>query len=103
MRRTCEACPDAAGQAIRRTPESGGAMSDKPKVCPRCEGKMVRGFIPDFAHAQIVVCTWVEGEPERSFWYGTKVPAERCMPTATFRYASCGYLETYASPEYGRK
>ena len=62
---------------------------------------MVRGFTPDFAHSQIVVSKWVEGEPEKSFWLGTKVPSERCMPTATFRCSTCGFLETYASPEFG--
>ncbi len=76
-------------------------MSAKPQVCPKCQGEMVRGFVADFAHSKVLVSTWVEGPPERSFWYGTKVPREKCLPIATFRCAACGYLESYAQAEFG--
>jgi hypothetical protein len=77
-------------------------MNEKPAVCPKCQGEMVQGFVADFAHGQVVVSTWVEGPPEKSFWSGTKVPRDRCVPIGTFRCADCGYLESYAHPEFGR-
>jgi hypothetical protein len=44
---------------------------------------MVQGFVADFAHARVVVSTWVEGPPEKSFWHDTKVPQEKVHP---YRY-----------------
>jgi hypothetical protein len=62
---------------------------------------MVRGFIPDLSYGAVAVSSWVEGVPEKSFWTGTKLgPDQIRVPTATFRCASCGYLESYASAEY---
>ena len=78
-------------------------MSPKTLVCPKCQGEMVQGFVADFAHAQIVVSTWVQGPPQKSFWMGTKVPQEDCVPIGTFRCAACGFLESYARTEFGRQ
>ncbi len=64
---------------------------------------MVQGFVADCSHAIIGVSTWVEGPPEKSFWYGTKVAQEQCIPIGTFRCTSCGYLELYAKPEFGQQ
>ena len=72
-------------------------------VCPKCDSPMVQGFIADFGHAHITVSTWVEGPPEKSFWYGTKVPAARCVPIGTFRCSTCGFLESYARPEFEKQ
>jgi hypothetical protein len=63
---------------------------------------MAQGFIADFARSQTVVPTWVEGAPQKSFWTGTKVPRDKCTPVGSFRCATCGYLESYARPEFGR-
>ena len=76
-------------------------MSPQPGVCPKRQGEMVQGFVADFAHAKIVVSTWVEGPPKKSFWFGTKVQEEKCISIGTFRCESCGYLESYARPEFG--
>ena len=78
-------------------------MTQPPQVCPKCRGAMVLGFVPDFTLGQINVSTWVEGPPEKSFWVGTKIPQEKCITIGTFRCSSCGYLESYASNEFGRK
>ena len=81
-------------------------MSVQPLVCPKCQGEMVQGFVPDPAaphFGQFTVSFWVEGPPEKSFWTGTKVPQGKCVPIGTFRCASCGYLESYARTEFGRK
>src|SRR5262245_12500458 len=78
-------------------------MSAEKLACPKCRGEMVRGFILDLSFPHRAVSHWVEGTPEKSLIAGTKVPAGKDMPTATFRCAGCGYLESYASPEFGAK
>jgi hypothetical protein len=78
-------------------------MNNLSEVCPKCQGKMVLGFVVDFSHAQAVVSSWVEGSPEKSFWTGTKVPAEKRIPIGTFRCTKCGYLESYARPEFASR
>ena len=77
-------------------------MTSNVRVCPKCQGEMVQGFVADFAAAQVVVSTWVEGAPEKSLWYGTRVPRDKCIPIGTFRCGACGYLESYALAEFGR-
>jgi hypothetical protein len=61
---------------------------------------MVQGFIVDFTAGGKLVNNWVEGAPEKSFWQGTNVPAEKCVPVGTFRCSACGFLESYARPEF---
>jgi hypothetical protein len=48
-----------------------------------------------------MVSSWVEGPPVKSFWYGAKVREK--IPIGTFRWAVCGYLESYARAEFARK
>ena len=57
-------------------------MSTKAIQCPKCHGVMVQGFIVDWAGAggSRRISNWVEGAPEKSFWHGTSVPAEKCIP-----------------------
>jgi hypothetical protein len=86
-------------------------MNVKPQVCPKCQGEMVQGFVADYAHGNaILVSSWVEGPPVksflggiklRSFWSGAKVREQ--IPIGTFRCAACGYLESYAQAEFGWK
>ena len=78
-------------------------MSTENLTCPKCSGQMVRGFILDHAFAQLGFSHWIEGEPEWSRVFGTKVPKGKDMPTATFRCEGCGYLESYARPEFVAK
>jgi hypothetical protein len=74
-------------------------MSAEPIRCPKCNGEMVQGFILEYKGPNRLVSTWIEGAPEKSFWQGTKVPAEKCVPVGTFRCSACGFLESYARPE----
>ena len=72
--------------------------------CPKCNAVMVQGFIVEFhAGGKRLVSTWVEGAPEKAFWRVTKVPAEKCVPVGTFRCSACGFLESYARPEFAAK
>jgi hypothetical protein len=64
---------------------------------------MAQGFIVDFNLAGRMVSSWVEGAPEKSTWTGTKVPTEKTIPVGTFRCSGCGFLESYAQPEFASK
>jgi len=68
--------------------------------CPRCRGRMERGFIVDDSHASQLVSRWAAGEPKKSMWTGLKVEKKDVLPVATFRCSKCGYLESYANKGY---
>jgi hypothetical protein len=78
-------------------------MSANVQACPKCQGEMVQGFVAEFAAAQTLVSTWVEGRPEKSVLYGAKIPVGKSIPIGTFRCAACGYLESYARPQFGAR
>jgi Domain of unknown function (DUF6487) len=83
------------------TPEG---LSMEPVRCPKCNGEMVQGFIFDRADGGgRRVINWVEGAPHKAFWTTTSVPAEKCVPIGTFRCSMCGFLESYARPEFAAK
>lgn len=66
--------------------------------CPKCRSAMDVGFIKDESYGTTHVTEWVEGEPEKSVWTGTKTSGRQLMPVTTYRCTSCGYLESYARP-----
>ena len=79
-------------------------MSAEMTRCPKCNGEMVQGFTVDFKGGpERIVTTWVEGAPEKAFWRGTSVPAEKCIPVGVYRCSECGFLESYARPEFAAK
>ena len=85
---------------------SGGlSMNTEAIRCPKCNGEMVQGFISDYKDwASCRVSNWVEGAPGKSRWFGTVLaPAEKCIPVGTFRCSVCGFLESYAQPEFAAK
>ena len=75
-------------------------MNAEANRCPKCNGEMVQGFTFEHDGWQRIVSTWVEGAPEKSFWQSAKVPADKCVPVGTFRCSACGFLESYARPEF---
>ena len=56
---------------------------------------METGFIVDGVPHGNQQAHWAEGEPQKSFWTGIKVPRE-ALPITTYRCIKCGYLESYA-------
>jgi DNA-directed RNA polymerase subunit RPC12/RpoP len=64
--------------------------------CPKCNSKMIEGFIVDQGYGRRFVSQWVEGAPETGFWMGAKLSNKRKIDTKTYRCTSCGYLESYA-------
>ena len=75
-------------------------MSEEANRCPKCNGTMVQGFIFEIDGPMRKVSTWVEGAPEKSFWQSAKVQADKCVPVGSFRCSACGFLESYARPEF---
>lgn len=69
--------------------------------CPKCNGPMVQGFVLDYTGGVArIVSHWAAGVPRDSSWgTGPKLP-EQVIPIGTFRCSSCGYLESYAMPEF---
>lgn len=65
--------------------------------CVKCGNKMIEGFIADHKHGgEIVPSDWVEGEPVKAFWIGTKISNKQQYKVETYRCVNCGYLESYA-------
>jgi len=65
--------------------------------CPKCQGSMAQGFIPDVNQSgSNIVSTWVEGAPVKSFWLGVKVSKKVKLEVETWRCGRCGFLESYA-------
>jgi hypothetical protein len=70
-----------------------------------------KGFVTDHAHGGVIlVSIWVKGPPVKSFWGGIKVRSfwsgtkiQEIIPIGIFRFAVCGYLESYAQAEFGPK
>ncbi|MCW3846227.1 PF20097 family protein [Sphingomonas sp. LB-2] len=65
--------------------------------CPRCQGSMTEGFIPDHTDSAVrKVAIWVEGAPEKSRWTGVKLGKKTRYEIQTWRCGRCGFLESYA-------
>jgi hypothetical protein len=76
-------------------------MSTATSRCPKCKGEMVQGFIVDwYGGGRRRLVNWIEGPPEKSVWHGTSVPADKGIPVGMFRCSGCGFLESYARPEF---
>ena len=79
-------------------------MSRTPSRCPKCDGEMEQGFMLDSTHGGQISSQWAAGVPEKSFWTRTKaVPEDTIIPVGAFRCASCGFLESYARPEFATR
>ena len=63
--------------------------------CSKCNGAMVEGFIIDYAVKQPQ--TWIEGQPEASFWSGIKTSDKKAFKVQAFRCADCNFLEFYTT------
>jgi hypothetical protein len=65
--------------------------------CPKCRVEMEEGFVKDETYGAVRPSKWMEGEPETSFWTGTKTRGKKQVQIRTFRCPHCGYLESYAT------
>jgi hypothetical protein len=72
--------------------------------CPKCNGEMIQGFIVDRSQGGTrFVSSWVEGPPQKAFWSGTTASDANHVPVGTFRCSVCGFLESFARPDFGAK
>jgi hypothetical protein len=75
--------------------------------CPKCGAPMEQGFVVDMGYGETrmankYVSRWAPGPPEKSFFFGTRLP-KGVLPVGTYRCSTCGYLESYAGPEFAAK
>ena len=70
------------------------------QICPKCQGEMEQGFVLDNTQGVQIVSHWSSGQPKKSFWTGTKLSEDKQIPIGTFRCKDCGYLESFARPEF---
>ena len=81
-------------------------MSAGTNRCPKCNGGMVQGFTCGREGPNRILSTWEEGVPEKVGWLFRqvrKVPPDKSVPVAIFRCVGCGFLESYARPEFAAK
>jgi hypothetical protein len=75
-------------------------MGELKNKCPKCDGRMVQGFVPDYSYGARLVSSWHEGPPKKSFWVRTKAPLSEGIPIGAFRCSNCGFLEFYSRDEF---
>ncbi len=61
---------------------------------------MQEGWVLDQAHGGArAISSWVEGEPQQSFWFGLKLEGREPMAIVSWRCTRCGFIEQYAKSE----
>ena len=81
-------------------------MSAGANRCPKCNGEMVQGFTCGREGPNRVISTWDEGTPVKVGWLFMqvrKVPPDKSVAIGVFRCSACGFLESYARPEFAAK
>ncbi|MFY9345290.1 MAG: hypothetical protein WAT39_22560 [Planctomycetota bacterium] len=78
-------------------------MANKMHRCPKCGSPMQQGFVIDNNENSRFVSHWAAGAPRETFWTGTRRPEQEPIPIGTFRCAACGFLESYAAPEFAAR
>jgi hypothetical protein len=68
------------------------------RICPKCQGRMEEGYVPDQAPMGFRLARWVRGKPKPGI-FGLRgfLWLDKGMPVSTYRCAQCGYLEAYAT------
>ena len=61
---------------------------------------MEEGFVIDKGQADSPgTQDWIEGRPEKSFWFGIKTKGRDKHPVKAMRCERCGFLEFYAKTD----
>ncbi len=74
-------------------------MNESNTNCPKCSTEIEEGFIVDHTYGANLASNWIEGEPVKSFWSGTKINDKKHYQVKTLRCVRCGFLESYATVE----
>ena len=75
-------------------------MNEPTKTCPKCQGDMFPGFIPDLGDSGARISSFYAGEPRKSFWSDLKINENDALPVGAFCCVACGFLEFYASEKF---
>ena len=65
-------------------------------ICPKCQGTLEQGFVPDMGYAAVFPMRWQAGRPEKNFLGSVKTMGRRQIPVTAHRCTKCGFLEFYA-------
>lgn len=86
-------------------------MTDATHQCPKCDHPMELGLV--FTHfvegmterLRLVshLSHWTPGSASKATWAAMEVPNDKLLPVGTYRCSSCGYLESYARPEFAAR
>ena len=74
-------------------------MNESNTNCPKCSAEMEEGFVLDRTYGANLPSKWVEGEPVKSFWSGTKINNQNQYRVVTLHCVRCGFLESYATEQ----
>jgi hypothetical protein len=64
-------------------------------ICPKCNGTMEEGWLPNSFASTITVSTWAKGQPHKLFLGLIRMP-EAALPVVAYCCCECGYIEMYA-------
>lgn len=71
-------------------------MPPRDTDCPRCRGRLERGFLPDVgSQGQPAVGTWAQGEEPDKRWWGTTLKDRTRYRVEAWRCRECGRIELY--------
>ena len=76
-------------------------MSTEQTRCPKCGGRMAQGFVVDVHQCRLAAGQQLgRGRATEVLWFGTTSPDMNGLPIGTFRCENCGFLESFARPEF---
>lgn len=94
---TCLVTLELASEAKHKVtiPTPAAPEVDAVLKCPKCQGSMENGYVPDNQgyDSNVVILQWAQGVP-RKFLGNVKPGVQR--PITAYRCTNCGYVEMYA-------
>ncbi len=71
--------------------------------CSKCGFEMETGFLLELGDGNYrMQGSWMEGQPERSLFFGLKLKSKRILPIKALRCKRCGFLELYAADKINK-
>ncbi len=68
--------------------------------CPKCQGEMKQGFVPEYGDfSQVTPTDWIEGPPQKTLLRGTKVTEKTTIEIEAYRCSHCEFIELYAKSQ----
>lgn len=70
------------------------------RTCPKCEGGMVKGFVPDHRKHGYDLMAWHSGHPVGDSYLNLKMRDGPGIPIGAYRCSGCGFLEFYSEERH---